>query len=192
MENSHLDRRTRYTLQAIHQALFALLEQKPLKCITVAELCREADINRGTFYKYYQNVEDLYDKIEYSCAEKIRELLLERDRAPKGEQHFLRAAMQLLQTNDEIKAIAKTQGGAKRLAKKVFVFLSPYVHAEIQKNCPGLPKAEAELLANYTTGGCVWVVSAWMNGGMQQSAEWMEARLVRLMQGAMQTFSPEK
>ena len=43
------DRRTRYTRQVIKEAFLKLLEEKEYPKITVTEICRLAEINRGTF-----------------------------------------------------------------------------------------------------------------------------------------------
>ena len=40
-----------------------LLRIKPYSKITVTELCRLADINRGTFYIHYFDVDDVLDDI---------------------------------------------------------------------------------------------------------------------------------
>ena len=50
------DRRTKYTKSVIRQALFDLLKEKPLNKITVTDICKMADINRSTFYSYYEDV----------------------------------------------------------------------------------------------------------------------------------------
>jgi len=58
------DRRRRKTKQAIYKALIMLMNQKELRKITVQELCDSADIHRATFYYHYQDIFDLYEKIE--------------------------------------------------------------------------------------------------------------------------------
>ena len=47
------DRRVRKTKKAIQEAYFKLLEKKKTEKITVAEITREADIDRKTFYLHY-------------------------------------------------------------------------------------------------------------------------------------------
>ena len=49
------DRRVRYTKQAIRDGFLRLLAEKPIEKISVTEICREADINRGTFYAHYSD-----------------------------------------------------------------------------------------------------------------------------------------
>ena len=53
------DRRVRKTKKAIQEAYFRLLEKKRTEKITVAEITREADIDRKTFYLHYTSVQDL-------------------------------------------------------------------------------------------------------------------------------------
>ena len=43
------DRRTRYTRQTIKDTFLELLKQKSFTKITVTEICKNAEINRGTF-----------------------------------------------------------------------------------------------------------------------------------------------
>ena len=58
-----MDRRIRYTKKIIKETFLNLLEEKELNKITVSEICRISDINIATFYKYYLDLFDLFDKI---------------------------------------------------------------------------------------------------------------------------------
>ena len=50
------DRRTRYTRQTIKNTFLELLTQKSFTKITVTEICKNAEINRGTFYLHYYDI----------------------------------------------------------------------------------------------------------------------------------------
>ena len=58
-----MDRRTRYTRQTIRETLLELMEQKPFHRITVTEVCKRAEMNRGTFYLHYLDLDDVLDDI---------------------------------------------------------------------------------------------------------------------------------
>lgn len=47
------------TAVRMNDALLALLEKKPFEYITVSEVCREAGVNRSTFYLHYENTSEL-------------------------------------------------------------------------------------------------------------------------------------
>lgn len=57
------DRRTVYTLNVIQQAFLKLIDQQPFAKVTVAQLCREADITRSTFYLHYSNLNEVLDAV---------------------------------------------------------------------------------------------------------------------------------
>lgn len=57
------DRRTLYTKMVIKDAILNLLEKKAYSTITVADICREAEINRGTFYLHYDNISGILDEL---------------------------------------------------------------------------------------------------------------------------------
>ncbi|WP_099159161.1 TetR-like C-terminal domain-containing protein [Virgibacillus ndiopensis] len=48
------------TQDSLRHALLTLLKTKPLELITVAELCRLAKVNRGTFYSHYKDVHGVF------------------------------------------------------------------------------------------------------------------------------------
>lgn len=57
------DRRTIYTKEAIKDALLTLMEEKSFEKITVSDVCRTADINRGTYYLHYYELREVLDDI---------------------------------------------------------------------------------------------------------------------------------
>lgn len=65
------DRRTKYTKSVIREALFDLLKEKPLAKVTVTDICKLADINRSTFYSYYEDVNSLMSQIQNDVFEDI-------------------------------------------------------------------------------------------------------------------------
>ena len=68
-----MDRRVKYTKKVIKDTFLSLLEKKDISSISVKELCDIADVNRGTFYRYYEDIYDLLKKIEEEFIEEIRE-----------------------------------------------------------------------------------------------------------------------
>lgn len=79
------------------------MQQKDFQSITVTDVVREADINRGTFYAHYRDVYDLREKIEAEMIEDFRELIA--DLHPSGTsnlQPVLARAVDYLEENREI------------------------------------------------------------------------------------------
>lgn len=58
--------RTKVTLRtrrAIKAAVIRLLSNQELQTISVSQIAREAEINRGTFYSHFSTVRDVFDEI---------------------------------------------------------------------------------------------------------------------------------
>ena len=65
------NRRVRMTKRLLQDALLELLEEKSLEKITVTQVCSKSDVNRSTFYAYYQDVGELLSELEDGVLEKI-------------------------------------------------------------------------------------------------------------------------
>lgn len=58
------NRRVKMTKKMIKEAMIELLDKKPLEKISVTEICKSADVNRSTFYAYYEDVGSLMLELE--------------------------------------------------------------------------------------------------------------------------------
>ncbi len=182
MEQTRMDRRSKYSLTVIRQALFTLLKQKSLDEITVVDICRTADVNRGTFYKYYRDVPDLYDKIEDAFVEEIHALIQNSEYTKEGQSFCFRKILEILAENTELEYIAKTRALSGRIAQKLLKFFVPYLHQMIEKGCPGIAPEDEEFLLQYILGGCSKVVAYWMNEDTQMTAEQVDEKISAMIQ----------
>ena len=74
-EGRKTDRRTLNTKTLIQESLLSLLAEKEYSQISVAELCRRAGINRGTFYLHYNNLRQVIDALFDEALSDIHSLL---------------------------------------------------------------------------------------------------------------------
>lgn len=58
-----IDRRVLYTQNAIKSAFLRIKRNKDYNMITVADICREAEISRGTFYAHFSNIAEVLDAL---------------------------------------------------------------------------------------------------------------------------------
>ncbi|MCE4956473.1 TetR/AcrR family transcriptional regulator [Macrococcoides caseolyticum] len=65
------DRRIRKTKQSIRSALLELMLEKSFDSITVNDIARTSDINRGTFYLHYVDKYALLEQIENDMLEQF-------------------------------------------------------------------------------------------------------------------------
>ena len=65
------NRRVKMTKRMMKEALIDLLDKKSLEKITVTEICKNADVNRSTFYAYYEDIGTLMLEIEDEVLEHV-------------------------------------------------------------------------------------------------------------------------
>ena len=84
----------------ITDALADLLLQKPLDKITVTDVVRKAEINRGTFYAHYDDIPDLIQHLIQQTFSTIREALAEEPRQLSEIPHVLLSRIQMILEED--------------------------------------------------------------------------------------------
>jgi AcrR family transcriptional regulator len=68
-------RSARRSRDLIRKALVELMQEKDLSKITVTDVVRTADLNRGTFYAHYADTYSVLDQIESEIIDKLLETL---------------------------------------------------------------------------------------------------------------------
>jgi AcrR family transcriptional regulator len=109
MQEPTLDRRTRYTVMVIREAFFELFREVGFNKMTVADICRRADINRGTFYLHYEDKFALLDAL-------IDEAL---EAAPPLEGNAQASLCQRAPANDECLMLYADDEVFSRIAARV-------------------------------------------------------------------------
>lgn len=186
MKHSTLDRRSKYSIHVIREALFELLRQKPLDEITVVEICKTADVNRGTFYKYYRDVPDLYDQTENALVEEFHALLPNMEKTDYDLPLCFKDILKILVNNREFIYIAKNKPFSERLAQKLLVFFEPYLQETLRSSHPESKDSDIIFLTEYILGGLTRIVTYWVNTEMKLSTDEMEKILTDIMRQSMQ------
>lgn len=174
------DRRSRYSRMVIREALFSLLDKKPLNKISVTEICQLADVNRSTFYKYYTDVFDLNDKILEEFSEKQKMMISEcvsyvaslPDPRAMTRKDFYRIMFVFFASAAENEALYRFIYGINSsndvlhdTGNKLFKALEPIVL--------GGKSANAKMVSAYifVTGGITAMLMEWLERGCPDSPE---------------------
>ena len=177
------DQRTRITKKLIRESFLALLSRKDIRHITVRELCETAQINRGTFYKYYLDVYDLKEQIENEFLQEFSDSVnrFARSGALDSVYEVCRTVFALLKENAELCRILLGRDANDGIIDKFVkigrdIFISVY---------PGMfPKKKKKKLERYylfISGGCVVSVRKWILSGMNETVEEMAREISGIM-----------
>ena len=71
--NTKNNQRYKDSEKRIQDALMKLMEHPELEDVTVMDICKEAHINRATFYAHYEDIYDLMFKVERLIRQDLHE-----------------------------------------------------------------------------------------------------------------------
>ena len=164
------DARVRYTKKVIQDSFLELLKEKPVAKITVKEVCEKADINRGTFYKHYQDCYDLLEKMEDEGLREFEKMLASIEAV--GAQQVLEAILNTLQSYSQlIQALDKPldeRRFVRRLAGCCFHYMEQW-HGPVEKSSYSVRRRDAGFA--FLAGGSSNVIEWWLCGGMKEAPE---------------------
>lgn len=116
------NRRTQYTIREIQKALINLLNSSPIEKITVTQICELADVNRGTFYRYFLDPYDCLEKIEAQFSDAVSEKMHELPDLPDKDEDvnsFLKShlvvALEQIQENADLMKMVFLSGHSTML-----------------------------------------------------------------------------
>lgn len=153
------DRRTLYTKKVIQDEFFVLLEQKELEKITVKELCEAADINRGTFYKYYNDIYDLYNKIEDELWESISSNIHLKDASQKD---WMSKILATFKSNKNAVTMIIQKKSGNTLLNRLWDMIEEDSISQIKDIYKDISEEEAQLYLTFYVEGSIGMVLAWL------------------------------
>lgn len=160
------------TREVILSAFISLLHEKPFSKVTVGDIAEKANINRGTFYKYYNDKYQLVEKIEAQIVSELEET----------NQHWIAENQAGNAGNDDVlvKSIVATLEVFERHADFINVMLSENGDAgfervllqhtiEFERETMPLPQKNMkgndeirELIVHYQASALIGVVVYWL------------------------------
>ncbi len=179
------DSRIVQTKRAIKTEIISLLRQYPLNKITVKMLCDKAEINRATFYRYYEDIYDLYDKIKAQFIDEIFAVFQNAN---------------LLQTQDNIKTfLTEVKNNSDMISaltnqKDAIAFTDAFcqkiyggVENEFRKFFAEFNKQQCKEAYTFIVSGCAGVLGSWISSGMQNDVDELALLLNSLISKVLYT-----
>ena len=166
-----MDRRVKYTKKVIQESFLDLLETKDIIKVTVMELCKKADINRATFYRYYLDVFDLLEKME-------EEFVLEYQNSYKdfnyNDNKLYDYVLSLLQTCQRkkrfVRILFQTKSGITFLHK---LLEDAYIRCKEkwEHDIPNISEEIEEYATVYLFNGTLGIVNYWIQNEFDKQIE---------------------
>lgn len=170
-----------YTKKLIHDTFIKMLNEQPLKRITVKDLALACEINRNAFYYYYADIYELLSKI---FKDNIQLVIDEFNQSNSWEDSFLKATDFALANK---KAIYHVYDSMQKEELVQFVFeISGNMMTEYVKrvNVPiNAPEKDQYYIAYFYQCALAGMVVKWLQTGMKEEPEEVIDRIGFLFDG---------
>ena len=178
------DRRVKFTKMVLRESLLELMREKPIGEITVTELCKNADVNRGTFYTYYKDPMDLLSHIQDGLCREFDQLL-ESHRGQSNPRALFLELMQVAYEDKELCRMALS-GGLPLTNRLKALFLEKFSFS--WKSAQPMAPEALHRAVRFLTAGCLSYFEDWLMepapGRLPQAAaEELMDMMLRFMQG---------
>ncbi|MCM1544568.1 MAG: TetR family transcriptional regulator C-terminal domain-containing protein [Ruminococcus sp.] len=165
------DRRIRKTKKALRESLFELLEEKSINQITVTELTNMADVNRSTFYLYYNDVFDMMEKIQDEIYNVLLECVVKSTSEFSEPEDFFKYCVKFLdfcKENHSVCHFVVRNDCNNQLADRIKRAVCDVVPNSAKHFSQDDPRY---YLTTFALSGMISVIIEWMNNGMKIPSE---------------------
>ena len=172
----------------IIDALADLLTQKQPDKITVTDIVRHAEINRGTFYAHYNDVSDVLNQIIRQTFSSIKDVLQQTPVQMQDAPRVILTHIQTLLEND-ISFYQKlmTSGVGSTVRDQFIEIVLEYLYA--QQQAQGVPITEQYVLAmRFCAGGLANLYSDWLAGKLPVTLDELTDTACNVLGGVLHTL----
>ncbi len=178
-EGKKLDRRVKYTVTALKNALVDALGKEHISKISVKALCEAADVNRSTFYAHFKDQYDLLEQMEREVLDKIVRHL--EGQEVRGNQPI------------SSQVLCRILEYAKKNADLFRALLSDNCEPGIQREVmnlaqifPVMPYGNGdehikEYLVVFGTTGCMSILQKWLHDNTPEPVEKIAALILQIL-----------
>lgn len=168
------NQRIKLTKKLLKDSLLHLMEEKSIQRISVSELCKNAGINRATFYNHYTAPSDILTEMGNELAEEIHELLKKKKLYYQGTlQEKVEAVCTYLQKKGQTaKILFQNNTPESEFAAKLFRGQNNW-----ERLCEELFTMYGEegkdLLLTFFVHGTYCMINRWLLDGIQKTPQEM-------------------
>jgi len=140
----------------LKEGLIRLLKKKPLDKISITELCREAEINRTTFYRHYELPKDVLMEMKSDFFEDA----VKDFQQPMTINDIERFFAYLYEHSELVKLFF--QYNSDDDWANIFIRIFSNFQEKMPKAFRNIDENSAKLLSTYLAGGAFFLVRQWI------------------------------
>ena len=187
-QSINLDRRVRKSKAALKEALLTLMQTKDFKKISITDIVRLADLNRGTFYKHFQYKEELLEEI----IDDVMKGLTESYRAPYEKlenfdvSQLTVSAIKIfthVSTYTNFYTLLGKSNSLTGFQTRICDELTQLLFQDLsQSHAPLNPKTNPKMLASYQAYAIWGLIIEWIDSEFLYTSDYMAEQLLMIVQ----------
>ena len=185
-----MDKRVIHTKKKIKDTFITLLNEKELNKITVSEICKSANINRATFYRYYLDIYDLLDKIK---DEFVKELIsIAKDNKNDTVKSFTTSTLEIFKNNKELTKILFKNKQAACFLNDILQIAYDKLRKQWKKDFPNINEEDMEYATIYMFNGALGIINYWIQNEFDKDIIELSSTIEKLMFNGINKYIQEK
>lgn len=166
-------RRTRYTRQAMQDALIEFLSDRPLNAITVKALCEQADVNRSTFYAHYDSIEELLHDVEDETMDWVTATLdqLQQQSDSAGIERIIEQICHYIADNRNHLQVLMSPKADVGFQQRLLELIYSRRGVAEQMQSQAHDAAEAQMRMRFVVSGSIGLIQYWLSTDLAATPE---------------------
>ena len=182
--------KNRRTKQLIQESFMQILEDKSFESITVGDITKKAEINRGTFYLHYKDKYDLLDKIEQQLFEDLGNRIDElqtnysaTDTFEKGQEQLAAALFRSIKMHSPMLKILLNNHGRAGFHIRFRDAFSEKVRVNLEKNISFYAHLNVpmEYFLSFITSAFLGLIEQWVLNGLDKTPQEMTTIYIEII-----------
>ena len=156
------NQRTRLTKQILKESLIRLMHKKSIHEVSVREICEQAQLNRTTFYKYYNSPYDLLKSMEDEALEQIHHYLEMNQANQEDNQSLFIAIIDYIDKNIDLFRLLMNNTIDSKFAENLLNL--PMIQRLLQQKLTSkYASFELDYIYQFVVSGGYSIIKAWIN-----------------------------
>ena len=171
------------TKRALEQSLKNLLQQKPLSKITISDITEDCGISRMTFYYHFK---DIYDLVEWACAEDAARALQNKKTYDTWQQGFVQIFHAVRENKVFVMNVYRCVN-REQVEKYLVPLTDQLIMGVITERAAGMTVREADqqFIAQVYSYAFVGIMLDWIRDDMRADPEELVNQLAMVIHGGI-------
>ena len=186
--NTKDNQRSRLTRMLLKNSYMHLMAQEPVGKITVKDICAGAEVNRSTFYLYYNEPNDILKELEDETIALVTESLHSIGNSPDASpdaRAYLLSFLREVRRNGELLRTLLVENSDPHFRRKLQSVALDMAESTFAVNIDAASKSSTYL---FLVSGCIELLISWIKSDFAASEQSLCKLLYELCEGSLKNI----